>query len=279
MQTSGHTRPATASVLWATGVTDSAVPWILRTGVAMCYIGHGVFGIITKSAWVPYFAVVGINETWAWRLMPWVGTMDVAVGFLVLIWPCRALFVWATFWAAWTALLRPLAGQGWPEFFERAGNYGVSLAILMVIGVNGPWLSRVQDWWPKLNANIRKRLERLLRAATAVLLAGHAGYAVLLKKAALASHYEVLAGERAGQLMLGIGYFEYVLAMLVLVVPSPAVFVGVAAWKLLSESLFLTSGVTVPVFEIIERGGSYAVPLACAFLMLQARPPPNTDHI
>src|SRR4051812_31741207 len=112
--------------------------WILRTGVAMCYLGHGAFGLITKAAWLPFFAVASVPESQAWAMMPWIGTMDVAIAFLAFIWPCRALFGYAAVWALWTALLRPLAGQGWPEFFERAGNYGVPIAILVVVGLRGP---------------------------------------------------------------------------------------------------------------------------------------------
>jgi hypothetical protein len=88
----------------------------------MCFIGHGAFGILTKAAWVPYFAVAGVGETAAWRLMPLIGGVDIAIGVLVFVWPCRALFAWAATWAMWTAALRPFAGQGWSEFFERAGN-------------------------------------------------------------------------------------------------------------------------------------------------------------
>jgi hypothetical protein len=43
----------------------SALHWILRMACAACFVGHGAFGIITKKAWVPYFAVWGISEPWA----------------------------------------------------------------------------------------------------------------------------------------------------------------------------------------------------------------------
>lgn len=36
--------------------------WLLRSAAAMCFIGHGAFGIITKEGWVPYFGVVGIPD-------------------------------------------------------------------------------------------------------------------------------------------------------------------------------------------------------------------------
>src|SRR5262245_33658935 len=43
--------------------------WLLRLGVVGCFIGHGAYGLLTKDAWVPYFGVVGIDRTWAYRLM------------------------------------------------------------------------------------------------------------------------------------------------------------------------------------------------------------------
>lgn len=252
------------------GAVEKVVPWVLRVGVALCFVGHGAFGIITKQAWVSYFGVVGLSESWAWRLMPWVGTMDVAIGFLVLIWPCRGLFAWATVWAVWTALLRPLAGEGWPEFFERAGNYGASLAILTVVGVSGPWWARLPDQWSPLTARVHARLLWTLRIATALLLAGHAGCAVLLQKPALAKHYAVFLAGQTQEVMLGVGYAEFVLALIVLVVPMPAILVGVCLWKLSTESLFLLSGAPAPMFEVIERGGSYTVPLALAVVLFRA---------
>src|SRR5690348_13026433 len=103
MKTGGEIRPP--------AVPNAAiVVWILRIGVAGCFIGHGVFGIVTKQAWLPYFAVGGVSESAAWRLMPWIGAMDITVGLLALVRPCRALFIWAVIWTVWTALLRPLAG-------------------------------------------------------------------------------------------------------------------------------------------------------------------------
>jgi hypothetical protein len=73
--------------LWGTGRgTVATLPiehklyWLLRLGVIGCFIGHGAYGFITKEAWVPYFGVVGIDRTWAYWLMPWIGAMDVSLG-------------------------------------------------------------------------------------------------------------------------------------------------------------------------------------------------------
>jgi len=243
------------------------LPWLLRTGVALCFLGHGAFGLITKQAWVAYFGVVGIPEAWAWQLMPWVGAMDVTVAFLAFLWPCRALFAWAAFWAVWTALLRPFAGQGWPEFFERAGNYGVPLAILALTGLRGPWFARLPEQWPEMSAPVRRRATLVLQLALAALLAGHAACAVVLQKPGLAQHYEVFAVGDPSGVMRAVGWFEVALAAAVLVFRVPALLVFACLWKLATESLFFTSGTPAPLFEIIERGGSYLVPLALAYLL------------
>lgn len=249
----------------------AVLPLLLRTGVAMCFIGHGAYGIITKAGWLPYFAVAGLSEPLAWKLMPWVGAMDIAIGFLAFIWPCRALFAWAAAWAVWTALLRPLAGQGWPEFFERAGNYGVPIACLVAVGLSGGWFIRLPETWPASTPITRHRLGWTLRLTTVGLLLGHAGCALLLRKAALAQHYAVFGPADPAAVMLAVGWFEVALAVLVLVRPVPALLVFVAVWKLGTESLFLTSGATAPFFEVVERGGSYIAPLALAWLT--GRPP------
>lgn len=254
---------------------EKVVPWVLRVGVALCFIGHGAFGIITKQAWVPYFGVVGLSESWAWRLMPWIGTMDVTMGFLALIWPCRALFVWGSAWALWTALLRPLAGEGLPEFFERAGNYGVCLAMLAVVGWHAPWFTRLSDTWPSLTERARRRLEWTLRIATATLLTGHAACAVLLQKGSLAHHYAIFSPHYAQNMMVWVGYGEFGLALVVLMVRLPSIMIFVCLWKLATESLFLLSGAPASMFEVIERGGSYAVPLALGVLLICERTATN----
>lgn len=257
----------------------SVLPWILRTGVAMCFIGHGAFGLITKKAWVPYFGVVGFPESWAWTLMPWVGSMDIAIGFLAFIWPSRALFAWAAFWAGWTALLRPFAGQGWPEFFERAGNYGVPLAILAIVGWRGPWFARLPERWPEMSDAIRRRAILVLQIALATLLAGHAACALILQKPGLAHHYAVFGPGNPVAVMLAVGWFEAALAVAVLVIRVPALVVFACIWKIATESLFLTSGAPAPMFEVIERGGSYIVPLALASLLTRPLAFPSPRHL
>src|SRR5215207_10210867 len=104
--------------------------WALRVGAALCFIGHGAFGFITKAAWLPYFGVIGIPESWAWRLMPLIGAVDVTAGMAVLFAPRALPLVYMSVWALWTALLRPLSGESVFEAIERVGNYGVPFALL-----------------------------------------------------------------------------------------------------------------------------------------------------
>ena len=238
--------------------------WILRVGAALCFIGHGAFGFITKAAWLPYFAVVGIPESWAWRLMPLVGAVDVTVGMMVLFAPRRFALGYMTIWGLWTALLRPLSGEPFFETIERAGNFGVPFALLLISGWprNRGWFSRVL---PAVAADGRQLaiIKRVLQITTVLLLAGHGALGALTGKAVFATHYAA-AGLPAG-LTAAIGWFELALAALIAARPAVPLLLFVCAWKLATESLFIAEG--APIWELVERAGSYAAPLALALVM------------
>ena len=119
------------------GLTESAyrMHYILRIASAMCFIGHGVFGIITKPIWCNYFAVFGIGHDMAYRLMPVVGTMDISMGLILLFYPIRVVPAWLVIWGFTTASLRPFSGEPFAEMIERAGNFGAPLALLLLAGV------------------------------------------------------------------------------------------------------------------------------------------------
>src|SRR6476646_5065830 len=114
-----------------TGI-EKRIYYTLRIACAMCFIGHGAFGIITKAIWCNYFGVFGIGHDMAYSLMPYVGIIDISLGVLILFYPLRIVFGWLIIWGAFTALLRPLSGEPFAEFIERAGNYGAPLALLLL---------------------------------------------------------------------------------------------------------------------------------------------------
>ena len=242
-----------------------ALEWTLRAGAALCFIGHGAFGVITKQAWVPYFAVVGIGRDAAYHWMPVVGTLDILFGILTFVQPRAALLVWMTAWALWTASLRPLAGEPFWEALERAGNYGVPFALLLLSEMRAGWRSwfaplRTQVLSPRLN----RRLHITLSATTVLLLVGHGALALMTKRE-LVTHAALLglpidpafAARSLGSIEIG-------LAALLIVRPAISVCLIILAWKLGTESLFLFAG--SPVWEVVERAGSYAAPLALAIM-------------
>jgi hypothetical protein len=57
-------------------------------------------------------------------------------------------------------------------------------------------------------------------------------------------------------------------AIVVLVRPVVPLLVAVAVWKLATEALFPLSG--SPIWEFVERAGSYTAPLALALLLVTA---------
>jgi hypothetical protein len=248
----------------------SALQWILRVGCAACFIGHGAFGIITKTAWVPYFAVWGIPEPWAWRLMPIVGAVDISIGILTLVQPIRAVILYMAFWGLQTAALRPLAGQGVWELLERAGNYGVPLAFLMVLG----WGQSLRDWVSTRPAapltHVRTAaIDWTLRITTACLLIGHGAFDFAMHKdwsGYAASLGVTPATVAAHPLRPFSGWAEAALGLAVLAWPVPPVLVLAFVWKVGTEAVRPLAG--EPIWEFIERGGSYAAPLALLMLRL-----------
>jgi hypothetical protein len=236
----------------------------LRAGAALCFIGHGAFGFITKAAWLPYFGVVGIPEAWAWRLMPLVGAVDVLAGMAVLFAPRGLPLVYMSIWALWTALLRPLSGEPFFETIERAGNYGVPFAFLLLTAIPrsaGALFTALGAPTRDLRSLANVRL--VLQWTTVLLLAGHGALGAITGKPMLQAHYAAL-GLPLGT-MAAVGWFELALAAIVAVRPMAGLLVFVAAWKIATESLVLVAG--APIGEVGERAGSYAAPLALAVML------------
>lgn len=237
--------------------------WTLRLGAAFCFIGHGAFGFITKAAWIPYFGVVGIPEAWAWQLMPIVGAVDVMAGMAVLFAPRGLPLVYMAIWATWTALLRPLAGESVFETLERAGNYGVPLALMLLTAMPRSVAGlRALVAAPSTRSAALEKARQALQWTTVVLLVGH-GALGIGDKALLATHYATIGLPAATTAM--VGWFELALAAVVAIRPVAGLLVFVAAWKLATEFLFVTAG--APIWELVERAGSYAAPLALAMLV------------
>lgn len=213
----------------------------LRIASAMCFIGHGVFGLITKSVWCNYFGVFGIGHALAYQLMPVVGSFDILFGLSLLVYPMRAVFIWLVVWGLFTAALRPLSGEPLAEFFERAGNYGAPLAYLLYVGRGA------RAFW-------------CLRVAACMLLLGH-GWLSLLGR-----------GHLGASVAVYVGVFEIAAAVAVLVRPYGPLVWFLFFWKMFSELWYPHW----ELFEWIERGGSYGVLLALALMVSPPRAVRNT---
>lgn len=247
---------ASARALW----------WTLRVGAALCFIGHGAFGIITKEAWLPFFALVGIGRDAAFTLMPAIGTIDIAIGISVLFAPRPAALLYMSVWSLWTAALRPLTGDPVFEMLERAGNYGVPLAMLLICWPRTPreWLTAAVP--RPLTPDLQRTLRTALIATTALLLVGH-GALGIRGTSTLTSHYVALgvAPASAASTAALVGWLELALVAALVLRPSASLALALVAWKMATESLWLVAG--APVWEFVERAGSYAAPLALALVI------------
>ncbi|MBN8852426.1 MAG: hypothetical protein BGO55_01605 [Sphingobacteriales bacterium 50-39] len=235
---------------------EQKIHYTLRIAIAMCFIGHGAFGIITKEIWTHYFAVFGIGRVQAYRLMPLVGVVDILLGILMLIRPMRAIAGWLVVWGLVTAALRPLSGEPFAEMIERAGNFGAPLAFLLLCSGKG--------WWKKIRPEDSGHLHQVaicLRIAGFLLLTGH-GWLNLIEKKGLIDQYTGLGFSHPEKVALWVGLFEVTAAVSILIKPLRSLLFVLIIWKMSTE-LFYPSH---EVFEWIERGGSYGVLLALWFV-------------
>jgi len=239
--------------------TEQKIHYTLRIAVAMCFIGHGSFGIITKPIWCNYFAVFGIDKATAFTLMPWLGSFDIILGIVMLVYPIRAIPMWLVLWGLVTASLRPLSGEPFAELIERAGNFGAPLTLLLLSG-------RIKNWkniFSKINPNNHvndKTLRRVifcLQVIVFLLLAGH-GWLNVIEKKSLIQQYTSLGFSNPHNAAITIGILEIIAAFAVLVRPIRPLLFILIFWKIVSEFFYPH----YEMFEWIERGGSYGCLIA-----------------
>jgi len=120
------------------------IEWILRIAVAGEFLGHGVFALQGRQAWIDWFSIFGISDaSIAAQILFFVGLTDVLLAVLILIRPVRLALLWMAFWGFWTALMRPIAGDSIFEFVERWANWGAPLALLLLVG----WPKSFREWF------------------------------------------------------------------------------------------------------------------------------------
>ena len=260
---------------------DEKVYWLLRVSVALCFIGHGAFGFILddgklgKSAWLAFYQPFGLDPDLVYRffLIPLVGTADILVALAVLFVPMRCVWACAAFWCVFTALLRPLTGQGIAEFFERGGNYGPPLALVVYCGFH---FNSIKDWFsllepPKLTQERVTQLILVLRLAIAFLLIGHGSFFIFNEnnqRDYLFQHWAAVGVDLTIPAMLAIGWFQVALGIMVFFKPLRHLLIFIVVWKVFSESLYFVSGVPNGyVWEWLERSGDYWAPPALILLM------------
>jgi hypothetical protein len=251
-----------------------ALHWILRIGFVMDFIGHGTYGFLQKPLFAKYLSIIGIPPEIGIHYLPVIGIHDYLVALSVLVLPTRAVLLWGGIWGLWTALLRPLTGETWWEVLDRGGNYGMPFALLLLAGFPATargWFERVREW--RLPAIRREAFVWTLRIATGFCLIGHGAYGAIVHKAILAQHWAAIGVGPdlfgAGRFLPTIGWAEIALGVATLVRPVPALLFVAFAWKIGTELLYPVTGLPPmkPFFEFVERGGSYASPLALALFL------------
>lgn len=272
--------------------------WTLRVTAALCFIGHGTWGLITKAGWLPFFASQGIEPGVAWGLQPLIGAFDILMAVILLWKPNRTVLIWMFLWALWTAILRPLAGnlekvlidgewvvrlatdsmhvakmQTW-EFWERAGNWFPPFLLLLM---GGGFAVTRKDLFssynePEIKDSMIDTLFFLLKTCLALLLIGHAGFGFAVEKKMLIDHWQSIGVNADVAFITKVGYAEFALGLLVFIAPLRLFILIALGWKLFTEFLYVPADTVagmglVNIFEWIERWGDYGVPLCMLYIL------------
>ena len=114
--------------------SSKKIEWVLRIAVAGEFLGHGVFALQGKADWVKWVGqLTGAGADLSAQLIFAIGLADLLVAAIVLFKPLKPVLLWATFWGAWTALVRPLVGLPIWDFIERFANWGAPLALYYLL--------------------------------------------------------------------------------------------------------------------------------------------------
>ncbi len=123
---------------------NKTLEWILRLGLFGEFLGHGIFALQLKPHFLEMLtAFTGLTGSTATNTMYLIGTLDILVALLALVYPLRLMLVYAALWGFLTALARPIAGDPIWDFIERWANWAVPLALLYIRGLPKKW----NDWW------------------------------------------------------------------------------------------------------------------------------------
>lgn len=105
-----------------------------RITIGLLLIGHGGFGaFVEKQMLINHFASIGLPADVAF--IHAVGWFEIGLGVAVMIWPALPLIWLVLIWKVFTEFLYVTDGGllNIFEFIERAGDYGIPLAMILII--------------------------------------------------------------------------------------------------------------------------------------------------
>ena len=122
---------------------DKITEWILRIALFGEFFGHGIFALQLKPRFLELLAAfTGITGAAGNTVMMVIGSVDILIAILALVYPFRLMLVYASVWGFLTALARPIGGDPIWDFVERWANWGVPLALLYLRGLP----KKAKDW-------------------------------------------------------------------------------------------------------------------------------------
>jgi len=110
------------------------VEWLLRIGVFIEFLGHGLLAIAGEKEWIDWIVrIIHVNVFTATSLLFFIGITDILVALTILLKPYPIILLWAGFWGFFTALIGVVMGNSWLDFVEHSTNWIIPISLFFLL--------------------------------------------------------------------------------------------------------------------------------------------------
>jgi len=106
---------------------------ILRLGVGICFLGHGILALTAKAKFITLLSTFGIEAEMAISILKIIGLIDIAVGLMIIFKPSQLVIKWAMAWTLMTIIAWFFHGDSIMDLMRRAPFFAAPFALLALL--------------------------------------------------------------------------------------------------------------------------------------------------
>ena len=119
------------SVMRTTSLYNPAL--LLRIGVGLCFIAHGVLAFTAKAKFVELLGSFGISGNDAIAVLKVIGLQDIFLGLMILFRPTKWVLIWGMTWIGGTIVAWGIHGDSMMDLLRRSTYFAAPAALLSML--------------------------------------------------------------------------------------------------------------------------------------------------